>query len=96
MEPEYRKLVRAKLPAAFRTFDAAVEPKFQEFQVVFGIITQSDKPLWMPFFSRVGVRHAVRRLQAFGYRVSLAKIGVADQRKKLMKYRPKKQKKQLI
>lgn len=90
MEPEYRKLIRAKLPSAFRTFEAADQPKFEQYHVVFGIISQSDKPLTMPFFSRVGVRHAVRRLQAFGYKVSLAKIGVTDERKKLMKYRPKK------
>jgi uncharacterized protein (TIGR04141 family) len=90
MEPEYRKLVRGKLPVAFRNFDAAAQPKFEEFHVVFGIISQSDKPLNMPFFSRVGIRHAVRRLQAFGYKVSMAKISVTDRRKKLMKFRPKK------
>jgi uncharacterized protein (TIGR04141 family) len=91
MEPEYRKLVREKLPVAFRNFDAAAQPKFEEFHVVFGIISQSDKPLNMPFFSRVGIRHAVRRLQAFGYKVSMAKISVTEQRKKLMTFRPKKQ-----
>jgi uncharacterized protein (TIGR04141 family) len=91
MEPEYRQLIREKLPAAFRTFDAVAQPKFEQYHVVFGIISQSDKPLTMPFFSRVGVRHAVRRLQAFGYKVSLAKIGVTEERKKLLKYKPKKQ-----
>ena len=59
---------------------------------MFGIISRSDKPLTMPFFSRVGIRHAVRRLQGFGYKVSLAKIGVSDTRRKLQKLRVKKQK----
>jgi uncharacterized protein (TIGR04141 family) len=89
MEPRYRELVRAKLPTAFRMFTAAMQPKFEEYQVVFGIISRSDKPLTMPFFSRVGVRHAVRRLQAFGYKASLAKINVTDARKKLMKFKKK-------
>jgi uncharacterized protein (TIGR04141 family) len=89
MEQEYRRAVRAKLPTAFRTFDATERPKSEEYHVVYGIISQSDKPLWMPFFSRVGVRHAVRRLQAFGYKVSLAKIGVKDSRKLLKRYRSK-------
>jgi uncharacterized protein (TIGR04141 family) len=90
MEKAYRKLVRGKLPAAFRTFDPDAQPKFEEYQVVYGIISRSDKPLMMPFFSRVGVRHAVRRLQAFGYKVSLAKIEVKAERKKFKKFRPKK------
>lgn len=89
-EPEYRKLIREKLPIAFRNFGEGAEPKFEEFHVIFGIISQSDKPLYLPFFSRVGIRHAVRRLRAFGYKVSVAKINVTDQRKKLMKCRPKK------
>ena len=88
-EPEYRKLICDKLPEAFRVFNAEVRPKFEEYHVVFGIISRSDKPLTMPFFSRVGIRHAVRRLQGFGYKVSLAKIGVADDRRKLQKIRPK-------
>ncbi|HXM35528.1 MAG TPA: DUF6119 family protein [Pyrinomonadaceae bacterium] len=63
------------------------DPKYR------AIISRSEKPLSMPFFSRVGIRHAVRRLRGFGYRVSLAKIGVSDDRKKLQKIRPKKSRK---
>ena len=92
MDAGYRKLVRDKLPAGFRSFSPEGRPKFEQYQVIFGIISRSDKPLTMPFFSRVGIRHAVRRLQGFGYRVSLAKIGVTDARRKLQKIRAKKQK----
>lgn len=92
-DPQYRKLIREKLPTSFRIFDSNVRPAFDEYHVVYGIISRSEKPLWMPFFSRVGIRHAVRRLRGFGYRVSLAKIGVADARKKLQKIRPKKSRK---
>lgn len=87
-DPEYRKLVRAKLPKQFQTFTAEARPKSDEYHVVFGIIT-ANEVLTLPFFSRVGIRHAVRRLQGFGYRVSLARIGVADQRSKLKRFRSK-------
>jgi len=89
MDTEYRKLVRGKLSAPFRIFDPAKRPQPEEYHVVFGIISRSDKPLTMPFFSRVGIRHAMRRLQGFGYKVSLAKIGVATSRKVFQKIRPK-------
>jgi uncharacterized protein (TIGR04141 family) len=89
IDAAYRELIRRKLPPAFRTFNSEVRPKFEEYHVVFGIISRSDKPLTMPFFSRVGIRHALRRLQGFGYKVSLAKIGVCELRKKKQKIRPK-------
>lgn len=89
MDPAYRELILGKLPKQFHIFKANARPKFEEYQVVFGIISKSSKQLMLPFFSRVGIRHAVRRLQGFGYRVSLAKIGVADNRSKLKKFRPK-------
>lgn len=87
MDPAYRELVLSKLPKQFQLFAADVRPGFEEYHVVFAIINSSTKR--MPFFSRVGIRHAVRRLQGFGYRVSLANIGVADRRSKLKKFRPK-------
>jgi uncharacterized protein (TIGR04141 family) len=88
MDTEYRKLIREKLPRTFQLFDATKRPEHDEYHVVFGIISRSDKQLTMPFFSRVGIRHALRRLEGFGYRVSLAKIGVAETRSKLKRIRP--------
>lgn len=92
VDDAYRKLIQDKLPKAFRVFDPKVRPTFEEFHVIYGIISRSDNPLTMPFFSRVGIRHAVRRLQGFGYKVSLAKISVTDKRRRLQKFRPKKTK----
>jgi uncharacterized protein (TIGR04141 family) len=89
MDSEYRKLVREKLSPPFRIFNSAKRPQAEEYHIVFGIISRSDKPLTMPFFSRVGIRHALRRLQGFGYKVSLAKIGVATSRKVFQKIRPR-------
>jgi uncharacterized protein (TIGR04141 family) len=93
MDFEYRKIVHNKLSSSFRIFDPKNRPDHDEYHVIFGIISRSDKPLSMPFFSRVGIRHALRRLEGFGYKVSLAKIGVTEGRKKLQKIRPKPQKK---
>jgi len=89
MDKTYRDLVRQKLPARFQHLIPDARPKTEEYHIVFAIISTSDKVLWMPFFSRVGVRHAVRRLEGFGYRVSLAKIGVAQTRKITQRVRPK-------
>lgn len=89
MDPEYRRIVHDKLASSFRIFNPLKRPNRDEYHVIFGIISRSDKPLTMPFFSRVGVRHALRRLEGFGYKVSLAKIGVTESRKKLQKIRPK-------
>jgi uncharacterized protein (TIGR04141 family) len=89
MEDKYRNLIRDKLSRLFRVFDPSKRPGFEEYHVVFGIISRSDKPLTMPFFSRVGLRHAMRRLQGLGYKFSLAKIGVVEARSKLQKVRPK-------
>jgi len=87
MDSEYRKLIRNKLSKPFHVFDPTKRPDFEEYHVIFGIISRSDKPLTMPFFSRVGIRHAMRRLEGFGYKVSLAKISVAENRSKLKKIR---------
>jgi uncharacterized protein (TIGR04141 family) len=57
-----------KLRAAVRNVDAS------RFEVVFGIVSKSPRPLNLPFFSKVNLRNAERRLSSYGYRVSLLKI----------------------
>ena len=47
-----------------------------QYEVVYGIISRSEKPLDVPFFSKVTVRAAARRLRSFGYKVSKLKIPV--------------------
>jgi uncharacterized protein (TIGR04141 family) len=88
-DADFRKLFSEKLPDSYRVFNPDIRPGPEDFEVVFGIISQSDKPLWLPFFSRVAARHAIRRLKLFGYRVSLSKISVAETRKKLKRYKPR-------
>jgi uncharacterized protein (TIGR04141 family) len=45
-----------------------------EYEVVYAIVSQSPHPLWIPFFSRVNLRQAVRQLHQRGFRVALAKV----------------------
>lgn len=94
-DSEFRKILSDKLPKPYRVFDSKPRPNFEEYEVVFGIVSQSDKPLWLPFFSRVAARHAVRRLKLFGYRTSISKIAIAESRKKLKRYKAGSKKKSL-
>lgn len=57
-----------KLRAAVRNIDAS------RFEVVFGIVSKSPRPLNIPFFSKVNLRNAERRLSSYGYKVSILKI----------------------
>jgi uncharacterized protein (TIGR04141 family) len=89
MDKDYRRLVQQKLPAAFRKLIHEDRPKSEEYHVIYAIISRSNKNLTMPFFSRVGIRHAIRRLEGLGYSVSLAKIGVTQARTITERIRPK-------
>lgn len=75
-DSEFRGLVNAKLPKAFRLADPALPLDSKQFEVVFGITSKADETLQLPFFSRVTLRNAHRRLSAMGYRVSLVRIPV--------------------
>jgi uncharacterized protein (TIGR04141 family) len=71
-DPVFRKDVNARLPTAFQSVEA--EPKPEEYEVVFGVISKSKHDLVLPFFSRVNLNNARNRLLDLGHKVSLAKI----------------------
>lgn len=51
--------------------------KPEQHTIVFAVISKSKgKALELPFFSRLNLKHAVRRLTNFGYKVQIAKINV--------------------
>lgn len=50
------------------------KPKTSDYEIVFAIISKSDKELDIPFFSKVNIRNAKKRLEMLGYSVSLLKI----------------------
>jgi uncharacterized protein (TIGR04141 family) len=63
--------------ASFAEVLPATRPERDEFEVGYVVITRSrrqDAPLTLPFFSVVNLRGAARRLQGFGFRVSVAEV----------------------
>lgn len=86
MQGEFRKLINAKLPRQHRLSNVAARPTAGSYKVVFGIISESVKPLSIPFFSKISLKQTVNRLEAIGFVVTLAKISVSDATKKTTKY----------
>lgn len=70
-DPDFRTKANALLPVSHK-FPSPMAPS--DYEVVLGIISWTKKKLDLPFFSRVNLRAAHRRLKGFGYNVSLATI----------------------
>jgi len=64
-------------------------PKRNEYTIVYAIISEQAEGLSIPFFSKISLKHAVNRLEAFGFKVFLAKIPVSETRRKTKKCPPK-------
>lgn len=73
-ETDFRQKLNGLLPDGFKLADATLRPNPAEYEIVFAIISKSNNPLDIPFFSKVGLRNARRRLEAYGYRVRKKKI----------------------
>lgn len=71
---EFRKKLNSKLPRPRKLPNSALRPRAGDYEIVFAIITKSQSPLDIPFFSKVTLRNARRRLEAYGYKVSKKKI----------------------
>jgi uncharacterized protein (TIGR04141 family) len=84
---EFRRQVNRKLPRTHRLADFVRRPRRGEFRVVFAVISDTDGDLTLPFFSRLNIKHAARRLEGYGYNVAKLKVPVAAGRRKLKKFR---------
>jgi uncharacterized protein (TIGR04141 family) len=73
-DEEFRRMVNAKLPASHRLGASVRRIDAARFEIVYAIVSKSTKALNIPFFSKVNLRNADRRLKTFGYRVSLLKV----------------------
>jgi uncharacterized protein (TIGR04141 family) len=91
IDPDFRKALNAKLPAGYQLSDPTKRPKQHEYRVVFAIVSDRPGSLTLPFFSRLNLKHAARRLEGYGFRVAKAKIPVAELRAKLKKIKRRKQ-----
>jgi uncharacterized protein (TIGR04141 family) len=86
IDEDFRRAVDPHLPEIFRGRFVASRPAAQELRVVLAIVSKSIKPLNLPFFAKLSLRHAAQRLEIFGYRVALAKIDTDQQHAKIKHY----------
>jgi uncharacterized protein (TIGR04141 family) len=71
---EFRRVLNTKLPAGRKLANSQLRPAAGDYEIVFAIISKSANPLDVPFFSKVTLRNARRRLEAYGYGVTKKKI----------------------
>jgi uncharacterized protein (TIGR04141 family) len=71
-EEGFRAMVNQALPEAFRPGTAV--PAAGEYEVVFGVVSESESELILPFFSKINIKNARDRLHELGYKISLTKI----------------------
>lgn len=86
-DPAFRKQVNEKLPKNYRSKNFNDRPATGQYRIVFAVISNSPDDLMIPFFSRLNLKHAARRLGGYGYGVALSKISVNESKTKLQKYR---------
>ena len=63
-DEKFREKLNEKLPDGHKIPDVTVGPNPGDYEIVFAIISKSNNPLDIPFFSKVGLRNARRRLQS--------------------------------
>lgn len=73
-DSEFRNKVREKVPPRFREQFRSDPFDSRNFEIAFAIGSRSDKPLNLPFFSKVSLRAAWKRLTGMGYKVTCTKV----------------------
>lgn len=73
---EFRRLLNDKLPTDHKLANVQDRPDPRDYEIIFGVISKSNNPLDIPFFSKVSFRNAKRRLEGFGYKVYKKKIQI--------------------
>lgn len=71
---EFRRKLNEALPITHKLSDLNKRLIASDYEIVYGIISNSSSPLDIPFFSKVSLKNARRRLSSYGYQVSLKKI----------------------
>jgi len=73
-DAKFREKVNEKLMDGFKLEDCSKRPNPSDYKIIFGVISESPNKLQIPFFSKVNLRHVRKRLETFGYHVSMVKI----------------------
>ncbi len=77
-DAEFRSKLNDKLPNTHKLQNVNSRPKVEDYEVVFAVISKSDEPLEIPFFSKVSLKNARQRLDGIGFRVRLKRIPAAQ------------------
>lgn len=77
-DEDFREKLNHKLPEGYKLANAHYRPNASDYEIVYAIISKSANPLDIPFFSKVSLRNARRRLTSFGYAVKKIKIPKAS------------------
>ena len=75
-DEEFRRKVNDKLPDDLKFPETKPNP--EDYEIIYAVVSSVDKDLEMPFFSKINLRRAKKRLMAFGYNVSLLKVSVRN------------------
>ncbi len=70
----FRKEVNKILPETHKHLVQVEQPDPRKYEIAFCIISRSKNKLKLPFFSRINLRTWARRLNGFGFNVTLTKI----------------------
>jgi uncharacterized protein (TIGR04141 family) len=76
-DAEFRVKLNRELPRGHKLAEPRRRPNPSDYEVVYAIISTSLNPLNIPFFSKVSLRSARRRLMSYGYQVTKKKIQTA-------------------
>ncbi|MFA5178525.1 MAG: TIGR04141 family sporadically distributed protein [Candidatus Paceibacterota bacterium] len=74
-DSKFREKVNDKLSQSHKIQDTKIKPTASDYTIIYGIISSSGHDLEIPFFSKVSLKNAKRRLETFGYKVFVQKIG---------------------
>ncbi len=81
-DPLFREKLNKILPDENKLKDPSASIDTKKYQIVYAIISYSKKPLDIPFFSKVSLKNARKRLAVLGYEVRFQKIDSAVPTKK--------------
>jgi uncharacterized protein (TIGR04141 family) len=76
-DAKFRADVNSKLGNAYKLADAGARPNPAEYEVCYAIMSDVPGELRIPFFSKVVMKNALKRLEAYGYSVTKRKISIS-------------------
>lgn len=90
VDESFRRRLLMKLPKSANQNVYLCRPKDGQFRIVYAIVSGKDGELQLPFFSRVTLKNAVKKLESMGYRVAISKINISKKVVVTQKCQPEK------